>query len=166
MAPKQGKSLLDLSPELCKDWWSDKNTSGPENYNNHSKYNAWWKCKKCTHEWQQTIQSKKGRRCCPNCRNTSAQKNKKVRIKTCKPWTLEEVAIIKHLGPYYLSKELEKFLPGRSRAAISTHRIRNNVELKESTISRGSSYGGKSTHKNLGGNKYLPQDYNTILKEK
>lgn len=65
--PKVGQSLADKYPELCKDW-SDKNTLGPNQYTYGSKKKVWWKCHKCSHEWQQNPQNRSiGNNGCPQC---------------------------------------------------------------------------------------------------
>jgi len=63
-----GNDLLTNFPKLCKEWHPTKNTSGPENYTPGSEYKAWWKCKKCDHEWPTVIYNRTGNNsCCPKC---------------------------------------------------------------------------------------------------
>jgi hypothetical protein len=47
------KSLLYEYPELSKEWDYEKNYPlRPENVISKSNKKVWWKCKKCSHEWQ------------------------------------------------------------------------------------------------------------------
>ena len=69
-------SLLDLNPELAKEWDYKKNTICPDNVSLHSGKKVWWVCPKCNHEWEATIDKRTNGSGCPNCR-TSNFKSKK-----------------------------------------------------------------------------------------
>lgn len=73
--PQKGKSLLDLRPDLAKEW-SEKNQTGPENYKVGSKYKVWWKCQDCSFEYESTVHNRTyGRQCnCPLCKSSKGEK--------------------------------------------------------------------------------------------
>lgn len=62
-------NLLLKNPQLCKEWHYKKNNNNPEEYLPSSDSKVWWKCKKCSYEWQATInnRSKCGGTGCPKC---------------------------------------------------------------------------------------------------
>ena len=56
-------------PDLLEEWDFSKNeTLAPNTYGVQSHKKVWWRCKKCGHEWQATIQNRSLGYCkCPNC---------------------------------------------------------------------------------------------------
>lgn len=66
--PKIGANdLRTVNPALCKEWNYEKNAKGPEEYLPNSGKKAWWKCKKCGHEWAAVIRSRNKGSGCPKC---------------------------------------------------------------------------------------------------
>lgn len=58
---KQEKSLGVLRPDIAEEWDCVKNGNlTPFMFSEHSNYYAYWKCKKCGHEWQSTIGNRTG----------------------------------------------------------------------------------------------------------
>ena len=50
------------------EWNVDKNGNmDPTDYMSNSRAKAWWKCRKCGHEWQAAIGSRTRGRGCPRC---------------------------------------------------------------------------------------------------
>lgn len=63
-------SLVDLRPDLVKEWNVEKNGSiRPELFGINSNNKVWWKCSKCGHEWKTSIIHRGGKRNsgCPEC---------------------------------------------------------------------------------------------------
>ena len=66
-------NLLQEHPNIAEEWHPSKNGSlRPENFTSGEDYYAWWKCKKCGHEWQAHIYSRTGTQTengkgCPEC---------------------------------------------------------------------------------------------------
>lgn len=87
--PKEKESLKNLYPEICKEW-SNKNELGPEHYKWASRKSVWWKCNKCSYEWEsrignRTIQNKG----CPACAGlvvTDRIRLSKIRPDLIKEW--------------------------------------------------------------------------------
>jgi hypothetical protein len=52
--PKSGESMLDLYPELCKEWSKD-NKILPQNCKPHSHRKIWWECSRCNNKWESAI---------------------------------------------------------------------------------------------------------------
>lgn len=66
--PKRYESLDKTSPELIKEWNTQKNPLPPSSYSGHSNQQVWWKCSTCHHEWTATIYNRTARKSgCPNC---------------------------------------------------------------------------------------------------
>lgn len=67
-----GESIVDLSPELAKEWDVDKNKGW---IIKNSKEKVWWKCKK-GHEWQTMVRTRLVDHAgCPYCKNRRACKD-------------------------------------------------------------------------------------------
>ena len=67
--PKDGCSLLDLKPDLAKEWNYEKNGSLlPSQVSINSSKKVWWKCSK-GHEWQSVISYRSRGSNCPICSN-------------------------------------------------------------------------------------------------
>ncbi|MBR6133634.1 MAG: hypothetical protein IKQ29_02825 [Bacilli bacterium] len=61
-------SLYDNYPTLIEEWIYDKNEKSPKDIASGSEYKAWWKCKKCSYEWQTRVDSRAKRGTgCPVC---------------------------------------------------------------------------------------------------
>ncbi len=64
-------SISIHNPELLKEWNYEKNKKLgriPENTSYGNDYKAWWKCKKCNHEWQASCHSRTTNKTgCPVC---------------------------------------------------------------------------------------------------
>lgn len=78
--PKDGKSLINLEPELSKEW-SDKNQLGPENYRVGSNKKVWWKCRICDYEWKTQIIHRTRGCNCPQCFGNNIVSNRNSLIK-------------------------------------------------------------------------------------
>lgn len=66
--PKKGNSMLDIRPELIKDWDFDRNIVSPNEINSGSDVKVWWKCHICKHSWQTTVYNRaRLNRNCPQC---------------------------------------------------------------------------------------------------
>ena len=71
---RHGTFLLEKSPHLAKEWMTQKNDRPIEGITAGSGYHAWWKCKKCSHEWQAAVNSRDKGRGCKLCGNASKKK--------------------------------------------------------------------------------------------
>jgi len=59
--------LAATHPELAAEW-SDKNLPlRPEDINEKSRRNVWWKCRRCGHEWQRVVTTRVQGSGCPCC---------------------------------------------------------------------------------------------------
>lgn len=66
--PESKNSFADLYPELLEEWDYEKNTRDPFIILPSSNLIFWWKCKKCGHEWQTSIDHRTRRNSgCPLC---------------------------------------------------------------------------------------------------
>lgn len=80
-SPFPEKSLLNLSPDLAKEWNDKKNNPlKPDNFTIKSNYKAWWICKK-GHEWEATINSRTRGKGCPYCSNKKVGKENNLKVK-------------------------------------------------------------------------------------
>ena len=62
--------LATLNPTLIEEWNYNKNIDVlPTGVSAHSGRKVWWKCSKCNHEWQATIDKRSNGRGCPKCKN-------------------------------------------------------------------------------------------------
>ena len=62
--------LATLNPTLMEEWNYNKNIDIlPTEVSAHSGRKVWWKCSKCNHEWQATIDKRSNGRGCPKCKN-------------------------------------------------------------------------------------------------
>lgn len=69
---KRDGSLAEVSPEIAKQWHSEKNGNRtPLEFTAGSKYRAWWKCNK-GHEWSVPISARKNHGC-PKCTYQTSQ---------------------------------------------------------------------------------------------
>ena len=71
--PKEGHSLSEKCPDLLKEWNYEKNNElgiFPDNVSYGSNKKVWWKCIKCGHEWQSTINNRSRGKNCPHCAKT------------------------------------------------------------------------------------------------
>lgn len=60
--------LETINPILAREWNYDKNIAIlPSEVSVHSARKVWWKCSKCNHEWQATIDKRSNGRGCPKC---------------------------------------------------------------------------------------------------
>jgi len=61
--------LIDLRPELEKEWMHDKNDRPFKEMTKGSHYKAWWKCKEnnCKYEWDAVVSKRYNGRGCPAC---------------------------------------------------------------------------------------------------
>jgi DNA-directed RNA polymerase subunit RPC12/RpoP len=65
---KQNGSLLEKFPELSREWNYEKNEKiNPENVTTRSHKIVWWKCSKCKHEWESTVDNRTKGQGCPKC---------------------------------------------------------------------------------------------------
>lgn len=73
------QGINDLStthPDLTTEWDYEKNSIQPTEISVGSGKKAWWKCKKCGHEWFSIINTRKNGRGCPECAKQKRMKNK------------------------------------------------------------------------------------------
>lgn len=65
------KSLKFVKPKLSEEWNINKNNGLlPENVSANSELFVWWKCKKCSNEWQATVHERnRGWRNCIKCKS-------------------------------------------------------------------------------------------------
>lgn len=83
----KSNSLRTTNPELSKEWHPNKNHElTPDHVTSGSHKKVWWKCIKCSNEWQAVIKSRQFGRGCPKCadnnlRKTSISEIKKFAIK-------------------------------------------------------------------------------------
>ena len=64
----EGKNdLLTKYPFVSDIWDYEKNPLSPQKFFPKSHKKVWWKCKKCNHEWVQTIANRTKSNSCPNC---------------------------------------------------------------------------------------------------
>jgi rubrerythrin len=66
-------SLVVLRPDLVQEWHPTKNGKlTPDLFGINSNESAWWRCKKCGHEWKTLIIHRAGKRNsgCPECAKT------------------------------------------------------------------------------------------------
>lgn len=60
--------LGTINPVLALDWNYDKNTNlAPKDIASNSGKKVWWKCNKCSHEWQAVVASRARGNGCPIC---------------------------------------------------------------------------------------------------
>ena len=68
-------NLLICNPELCVEWNYGKNNKSPSEYTQKSGQRVWWKCSKCSNEWEAEINNRANGNGCPTC-NKSKGENK------------------------------------------------------------------------------------------
>ena len=61
------KKLIEEYPHFIEEWVTEKNDRPIEEITIGSDYKAWWKCKKCSHQWKATIGSRTKGTDCPLC---------------------------------------------------------------------------------------------------
>ena len=65
------KGINDLAsqrPDLLEEWDYEKNTIKPDEIGHHSSQRVWWKCKKCSNNWEAVISNRsRNSHNCPNC---------------------------------------------------------------------------------------------------
>lgn len=66
--PPKGKSLIEVAPDLAKEW-STRNKTSVENTYAKSGKQAWWKCLTCSNEWEYRIAHRVEGIGCPKCEN-------------------------------------------------------------------------------------------------
>ena len=54
-------------PEIAAEWSAKNGSLRPENVNELSRRNVWWRCKTCGHEWQAVVYSRVNGSDCPVC---------------------------------------------------------------------------------------------------
>jgi len=75
--PCKHNNLSIIFPELCKEWDSERNELGPENYSYGSGVKVYWICPKQSHSYCSSIsnRTKKSPTGCPNCAPISYSKS-------------------------------------------------------------------------------------------
>ena len=68
-----------LRPELMDEWDYEKNDIKPSEVTEHSGKKAWWKCRKCGHEWYAVIDSRSKGHGCPSCAREKSKNTIKLR---------------------------------------------------------------------------------------
>ncbi|WP_416046467.1 zinc-ribbon domain-containing protein [Mycobacterium intracellulare] len=57
--PQRGQSLADTHPHLALDWLDEKNVArSPKGLKANSLERAWWRCRRCGHEWNARIDTR------------------------------------------------------------------------------------------------------------
>ena len=59
--------LASLHPQLALEWSQKNGTLLPEDVNERSTKNVWWKCRKCGNEWKSVINARVKGTVCPVC---------------------------------------------------------------------------------------------------
>lgn len=72
--PSEENNLLVCDPKLCEEWDYENNKNKPEEYCPNSNKKAWWKCNKCNHKWEATINSRNNGNGCPRCNQSKGEK--------------------------------------------------------------------------------------------
>ena len=73
----QGNDLQTQHPELALEWVTEKNGFPPsEQISGGIKFQAWWKCFTCGHEWQRDVKGRVDGAGCPICRQQHARENR------------------------------------------------------------------------------------------
>ena len=74
--PSKDNNLLVCYPDLCKEWNYEKNDKTPDKYTSHSRFEVWWKCRDCGHEWKATPRNRNGKykTGCPECNKSKGEK--------------------------------------------------------------------------------------------
>lgn len=76
MIPDDGQSLLDLFPDLCKEWHPTKNNNlSPASFKPNSNKKVWWLCSACGTEWETAIGHRSQGKGCPKCMNEQRRNN-------------------------------------------------------------------------------------------
>ena len=71
--------LATLRPDLLDDWDYKRNTGNvPQEYMPGSRAKVWWKCKKCSYEWEATISSRSRGGGCPRCTGRAWHKSSEI----------------------------------------------------------------------------------------
>lgn len=80
---RKANSLLELNPEVAKEWHSYKNGElTPLMVSNKSNKKIWWTCSKCGYDWQAIVINRTAGHGCPKCGGRIAtQKSIKTRLK-------------------------------------------------------------------------------------
>ncbi|WP_460727172.1 zinc-ribbon domain-containing protein [Nocardia heshunensis] len=65
--PRRGRSLMDLHPDVAKDWDCSINSFGPDEVSSGSDITVGWKCHKCQSVWTRSVRSQVRSATCPNC---------------------------------------------------------------------------------------------------
>lgn len=72
--PSEENNLLFCNPRLCEEWDYENNKNNPEEYCPNSNKKVWWKCNKCNHIWNATINSRNNGNGCPRCNQSKGEK--------------------------------------------------------------------------------------------
>lgn len=82
-SPPYEKSLGYLYPELIEEW-STKNLRNTYQVYSQSSKKAWWKCKKCGHEWETRVSTRtsKQKSGCPLCNESKGEKRVRYYLET------------------------------------------------------------------------------------
>ena len=56
-----------MHPDLAAEWSSQNEDLKPDQINELSRRNVWWKCRTCGHEWQAVVKNRVGGAGCPYC---------------------------------------------------------------------------------------------------
>ena len=59
--------LASLHPQLALEWSQKNGTLLPEDFNERSTKNVWWKCRKCGNEWKSVVNARVKGTVCPVC---------------------------------------------------------------------------------------------------
>lgn len=66
----QYERTLQANHPLLVEEWHEKNDKTPSQVTKSSAYKAWWKCSKCQHEWQATVNNRHNGKGCPACQGS------------------------------------------------------------------------------------------------
>tara|TARA_R110001632_G_scaffold80212_1_gene179522 strand:+ start:1257 stop:3425 length:2169 start_codon:yes stop_codon:yes gene_type:complete len=76
LAIKRG-SVLEIRPELRKEWDFEKNKIDPRDLTIGSNVKVWWKCFSCNYEWEMSVKARKKSNCI-KCRKKEIVKEKQI----------------------------------------------------------------------------------------
>jgi hypothetical protein len=57
-------------PDIASEWLTERNIDTPDMFSFGSNKYKWWKCKRCSHEWEVTINNRTCGKGCPACAGT------------------------------------------------------------------------------------------------
>lgn len=71
--PSKEHNFLVDHPDCAKEWDYNKNKGKPEDYLSGSEVRVWWKCSKCSNEWNTRIADRHRGCNCPRCKQSKGE---------------------------------------------------------------------------------------------